>query len=113
MAHPLIRDTARELPVQPEFEIEPRVERTVGLAHQKPIPIGVLFADLLYLGTPPPAWTVIVPHHLHLAHASQRARYDGFLSGILVCLAAMLGTHLHHYATLPNRVARRLGLFQH
>ena len=62
VAHPLVGDPARELLVQPELEVQLRVEGAVRLRHQPLLPVGVLLADLLHFRAAAPARAVVVPH---------------------------------------------------
>src|SRR4029079_14029337 len=106
VAHPLIRDAARELAIQAELEIQLRVERPIGLGHQPLLPIGVRFSNLLHLGTTAPAWSVVVPDDLVLAHVAERAAPDDIMSGELVRLTSVLRADLNDGLALLDGITR-------
>ena len=113
VAHPLVGDAARELPVEAELEVQLRIEGTVRLRHQPRLPVRVLLADLLHLGTAAPARAVVVPHDLVLAHVAEGAAAQDLARGQLVRLAAMLRADLDDEVALLDGVARGLHLLEH
>src|SRR4029079_16135999 len=48
VAHPLIGNAARELPIEPELEVELWIEWTIRLGHQSRLPVRVLGANQLH-----------------------------------------------------------------
>src|SRR4030095_7110140 len=58
VAHPLVGDAAREFAIQPELEVELRVERPERLGPQPRLPVGVGLANLLHLRAAAPARAV-------------------------------------------------------
>src|ERR1051325_6005357 len=100
--HPLVRNAARELTIETEFEVCAGIERTVRFGEEPFPPVGILLANLLDLRPSAPAWTVVVPHALDFAHAPESAARDPVPGGALVRFAAMLGADLHHPVAPPH-----------
>src|SRR5882762_2154929 len=110
MAHPLVRDAAGKLLVEPILEIKLWIERPVRLVHQPGAPVRILFADHLHFGTPPPARPVIVPLHLVFGEVAENTGADQVAHSDLIRFAAMLSANLNDEAPAKDSVARGLHL---
>src|SRR6266481_3017678 len=95
MAHPLVRDAAGKLLVEPILEIKLGVERPVRLVHQPGAPVRILLANHLHFGTPAPARPVIVPLNLVFGDVAESTGADQFAHGNLIRLAAVLSANLN------------------
>src|SRR5262249_42195194 len=95
VAHPLIGDSAGEIPVEAKLEVEAGIERAIRLGEEPFLPVGIFLADLAHLGTATPTRAVIVPNDLHFADIAERSARNRLLGRDLVRLTAVLRANLH------------------
>src|ERR1700731_4530344 len=77
MDHPLIRNSRRERPEQPEFQILTRIEGLEGSVDQKFLPVRIGLAQLRnQLRTPPASGLVDIPGHFDRNDVAELSRLD-------------------------------------
>src|SRR5438105_15061953 len=97
MAHPLVEDAARKIPVEPELEIHARIESLIRPVEQPAFPVRILLLQLLHGFRPlMPARHVDVPFLRDLDDAPDASRLDQVADRQLVGLRTMLRAHLDY-----------------
>src|SRR5262249_30183289 len=114
VAVPLIGNTAREILEDAEFEVDARIERTLGPSEQPSLPVRIplsIRGDVFVLRNVP-ARTVVVPALANRDDLAELAAADDVANLMLVRTAEPLRSHLHDLLTGENGIARQLGILQ-